>query len=216
MNGRLARGRRFVAAAFPASVVPAVLLAAALACVGATESWQEIKAGARQITSIHADFVQEKHMPILARPLVSTGTLDYRAPDSLRWEYRTPIRSILLMYGGRVRRYFQVDGRLTEDAGLNAQAFNVVVQQITQWLNGEFDRNPAFRARLAPGPRIILEPRDKAFAAMIRRIEVVLADRPGIIRSVTIYEPGDAFTRLVFRNITVNQAIDDAVFREVE
>lgn len=205
-----------MAAAFPGSVMPVVLLVAALACVGAADSWQEIKTAARQITSIHADFVQEKHMPILARPLVSTGTLDYRAPNGLRWEYLTPIRSILLMYDGRVQRYFQVDGRLTKDAGLNAQAFNVVVQQITQWLNGDFDRNPAFRARLAPGPRIILEPRDKAFAAMIQRIEVVLAARPGIIRSVTIFEPGDTFTRLEFRNIIVNHTIDDAVFREVK
>jgi len=216
LKGRLARSRRFVAAAFPALVVSAVLLAAAPACAGAADSWQEIKAAARQITSIHADFVQEKHMPILARPLVSAGTLDYRAPDDLRWEYRAPIRSILLMHNGRVRRYFQVDGRLTEDAGLNAQAFNVVVQQITQWLNGDFDRNPAFKARLAPGPRIILEPRDEAFAAMIRRIEVELSDRPGIIRSVTIFEPGDATTRLEFRNIVANPAIADVVFREAE
>jgi len=147
---------------------------------------------------------------------VSTGTLDYRAPDCLRWEYRTPIRSILLMYRGRVRRYFQVDGRLTADAGLDAGAFNVVVQQITGWLHGDFEGNAAFRARLAPGPRIILEPRDEAFAAMIRRIEVVLSDRPGVIRSVTIFEPGDATTRLEFRNIAVNAAIADAVFREAE
>ncbi len=190
--------------------------AGALLFTGAAQSWQQIRAAARQITSIHADFVQEKRMPILARPLVSTGTLDYRAPDCLRWEYRTPIRSILLMYKGRVQRYFAVDGRLTKDAGMDAEAFNVVVQQIIQWLNGDFDRNPAFTARLAPGPHIILEARDEAFRAMIRRIEVGLSDRPGVIRSVTIYEPGDAVTRLEFRNIAVNPDIPDAVFRKVE
>ncbi len=190
--------------------------AGALLFTGAARSWQQIRAAARQITSIHADFVQEKRMPILARPLVSTGTLDYRAPDCLRWEYRTPIRSILLMYKGRVQRYFAVDGRLTQDAGMDAGAFNVVVQQITQWLNGDFDRNPAFTARLAPGPRIILVPRDETFRAMIRRIEVGLSERPGVIRSVTIYEPGDAVTRLEFRNIAVNPVIPDAVFRKVE
>ena len=192
------------------------LAAGALLLTGAAQGWQQIRAAARQITSIHADFVQEKRMPILARPLVSTGTLDYRAPDCLRWEYRTPIRSILLMYKGRVQRYFAVDGRLTKDAGMDAGAFNVVVQQITQWLNGDFDRNPAFTARLAPGPRIVLEPRDEAFRAMIRRIEVGLSERPGVIRSVTIYEPGDAVTRLEFRNIAVNPDIPDAVFRKVE
>ncbi len=209
MKGRLAPGPAW------RRVVPvAALLAGALLCVAAADGWREIRDAARRITSIHADFVQEKRMPILARPLVSTGTLDYRAPDCLRWEYRTPIRSILLMYKGRVRRYFETDGRLTEDAGMDARAFNVVVQQITQWLNGDFDQNAAFKARLAPGPRIILEPRDAAFAAMVRRIEVVLSERPGVIRSVTLFEPGEASTRIEFRNITVNRPVGDDVFRK--
>jgi len=195
-------------------VLRAVLLAAALLCTGWTGSWQQIRAAAKRVNAIRADFIQKKHMSILVHPLVSTGRLDYRAPDNLRWEYLTPVSSLLLMHNGVVRRYFRIDGKLTQDAGLNTQAFNIVLQEITQWLNGQFDENPTFRARLGPGSQIVLVPRDKAFARMILRIEVNLARQPGIIRSVAIYEPGDSLTRLEFKNITVNHPINDSVFRK--
>lgn len=42
------------------------------------------------IVSLEADFVQAKHVALMSEPQVSTGHMTYRAPDYLRWEYRTP------------------------------------------------------------------------------------------------------------------------------
>ena len=43
-----------------------------------------------RLRSVQAEFVQEKHLKILTRPLVSRGTFAFQAPQSLRWEYRSP------------------------------------------------------------------------------------------------------------------------------
>ena len=195
-------------------VLSAALLITAFLCLGWADSWQGLKAGAGQVTSVKGQFVQEKHMKILSRPLVSTGILYFRVPDSLRWEYRRPVRSILLLHDGKTRRYVEKDGKLVEDATASLQSMQMVVQEITAWMSGRFDENPAFIATLAAGRRIILVPRDKSFAKLIQRIEISLSDRPGVIKSVMIYESQDSFTRLQFLNVVLNQSLDDSVFRK--
>jgi outer membrane lipoprotein-sorting protein len=194
----------------------ALFILAAMACLGWADAWQDLKDSAATVTAVQADFVQEKHMQILARPLVSMGALLFKAPDSLRWEYVAPIKSILVMHDSRIRRFVHKDGRLVEDASAGLQSMQVVIQQITQWLNGRFDENPAFSATLEPGPKIVMTPREKALAQLIQRIEIVLAEQPGVLESVTIFESEDSFTRLIFQNVTLNPRLDDTAFSIIQ
>ncbi|MBW2635607.1 MAG: outer membrane lipoprotein carrier protein LolA [Deltaproteobacteria bacterium] len=175
-----------------------LFIIAALACLGWADSWQELKSTAGTVTSVTAGFSQEKH-----------------TPNSLRWEYTRPLKSILVLHNGKTRRFVQKDGRLVEDASAGLQSMQVVVQQITQWLNGRFDENPAFEARLAAGQKIVLSPRDAAIARLIQRIEILLSNRPGVIASVTIFESEDSFTKLIFQNVVLNTPLDDALFQQV-
>jgi len=193
-----------------------ILLLTAILCIGWADSWEGLKAAAGTVTSIQAGFVQEKHMKILARPLVSEGILIFQGPDSLRWEYTHPVQSILLLHNGKTRRFVQKSGRFVEDASANLQSMQVVVQEITQWLNGRFDDNPAFAARLEPGRKIVMTPREESFARLIQRIEIFLSDRPAVIKSVMIFEGEDSFTRLEFKDVILNQKLDDALFRKVK
>jgi outer membrane lipoprotein-sorting protein len=192
----------------------AVLIMSACLSIGWGGSWKELKSAAGPIKSISAEFVQEKHLKILAHPLVSSGVFYYQAPASLRWEYRAPVRNILLMNNDRTERYVATDAGLVKEVGANLQAMQVVMEQITQWLDGRFDENPMFAANLEPGPKIVLVPKEKAFAKMIQRIELVLSNRAGIIDTVTIHETDDSFTRLVFKNVVINQPMDDSIFRK--
>jgi outer membrane lipoprotein-sorting protein len=185
-------------------------------CIGWADSWEELKSAAGTVTSVKAGFTQEKHMKILARPLVSEGVLLFQGPDSLRWEYKHPIQSILLLHNGKTRRFVQKNGNLIEDASANLQSMQVVVQEITQWLNGRFDDNPAFAARLEPGRKIVMTPRDESFARLIQRIVIILSDRPAVLKSVMIYENKDSYTKLDFKDVILNQKLDDAIFRKVK
>lgn len=189
---------------------------AAIACLGWSDSWQGLKDTAKTVNTVTADFVQEKHMKILARPLVSHGAFLFKAPESLRWEYNAPVESVLVMHKGQIRRFVNKDGQLVEDATAGLQSMQVVVQQITQWLNGRFDENPAFSATLETGPKIVLVPREKALARLIGRIEIELSEQPAVIESVTIFENEDSFTRLVFQNVTLNTRLDDATFSAIQ
>ena len=71
------------------------------------DSWGAFREASNRIASIEARFVQRKTLPILAKPFVSSGRFFYQPPGSLRWEYERPVRSVLLMYEGKVKRYLR-------------------------------------------------------------------------------------------------------------
>lgn len=192
----------------------AVAVTASL-CIGWGSTWEEIRTAAGKVTSVKAEFTQEKSMKILAHPLISTGRFYFKAPSSLRWEYRTPVRSILLIDDGRTERYVETGDGLARDAGANLQAMQAVLEQITGWLSGRFEDNPLFSSSLAPGRKIILIPKAAAFSRMIQKIELTLSDRAGVLESVTIYESSDSMTRMVFKNAVINTPLEDSLFREI-
>lgn len=201
---------------FIAPGLTALLLLAAGLCLGWADSWEGIRAAAATVNAVQADFVQEKHLPILAKPLVSTGRLYYRRPDALRWEYTAPVKSVLLMQGGEARRFVQSDQGLVEDAGVRMQAMQFVMPEISGWLSGRFQDNPLFEASLSGTNRILLVPKDEGMARFIQRIELVMAKTPGVIEEVLIFESADSFTRMVFSNTRVNPNLDDRLFQDAQ
>jgi hypothetical protein len=89
-----------------------------------------------------------------------------------------------------------------------------VLEEITRWLGGHFAEHPDFTASLEPDRKIILTPKKKAFASIIRNIELIFSDRPGVIKSVTIYEGEKSFTKIIFKNVRVNEVLKEKVFSE--
>jgi outer membrane lipoprotein carrier protein len=177
--------------------------------------WDRIRAKAINIQTISAQFVQEKHLEILIKPLISKGAFYFRAPGSLRWEYASPILSILLMHDGRIRRYIGGENGFKEDAGPGLQGMEMVLQEITRWLKGEFSHNPDYHASLEGNHKIVMVPKNKAFAKIIQRIEILLSDRPGVIETVTIYEGKTSFTKIRFRDVSINGGLTDALFESI-
>ena len=192
------------------------MVAAAVFSLGWTSTWDSIQAAADSIKTVQAEFTQEKHLPILKKPLVSTGSFAYADPGSLRWEYVQPVRSILLMHNGETRRFLESEGELVPDRSAGLQAMSVVMDQITAWLKGRFDDNPMFAAELADGGKIVLTPTAEGMAKLIRRIELQLAADPGAIDTVTIYEDENAYTRLIFENLRLNPQLEAALFQRAE
>jgi outer membrane lipoprotein carrier protein len=194
----------------------ALVLLSARLCFGWADTWEDLRASAGKITSVSAAFVQEKHMKVLVRPLISEGLLYFQAPDSLRWEYQRPIQSILITHAGETKKFIRKDGKLIADAAANTPAMQFVIEEISRWLKGRFDENPIFTATLEPGRRIVLTPNIEGLADMIQKIVLVLSDRPGVMESVMIYESEDSYTRLKFTHVELNRPLNRKLFEEIQ
>ena len=194
-------------------------LFAALMCAvpffaGWADTMEEIGDQAAGIRAVKARFVQEKHLEMLDNPLISKGELYFRAPDSLRWEYTDPVKTILLMNRDRIRQYAMGEDGMQARQGRDLEAMRVFLEQVGQWLRGGFDKNTAFAAELKKGQRVVLTPVDKNISAVIEKIELRLTDTPGVIESAFIYEDETSYTRIVFHDTRINPKIADSVFEQ--
>jgi outer membrane lipoprotein-sorting protein len=165
-----------------------------------------------RVDSVRAQFTQEKHLPILVRPLFSQGTFVFQAPGSLRWEYLSPIHSVLLMHDGRIRKFIEQNGQFVEERGLGVDSMQVVLQEITGWLDGHIADTPTFRATVQADGIIILTPKEPSFGRILNRIELRLADQSGLMESVILYEGAASLTKLIFSDAVLNEKISAATF----
>lgn len=211
---------RLYHAKIPTCGVSLVLAAMLLLCFplpGRAANWEGVRNEAAKITSINARFTQSKYMSILSKPLVSQGRFHFQAPDSVRWEYSSPVKSILLMNRDGIKRFTQGNRGLVEDAAGSLSSMQVVLKEISQWSRGRFTENEHFSATLKGGkePIIILTPKEKGMAKMISRIVISLSsDRPGVMKSVAIFENKGNHTFFSFTDVVINTPLDEALFRK--
>lgn len=165
-----------------------------------------------QLQSVQANFYQEKHLKILAQPITSRGTFAFQAPRSLRWEYLYPVRTLLLVHDGSMKKLVERDGKLVNDSGMSMDSMHLVLEEITNWLAGRFNDNPAFSATFPDESTIVLTPKDAGLAAIISRIDLHLQGRDGLIDSVIINEGPDTFTRLSFSDAVLNEPLAEKLF----
>ncbi|MBE0557032.1 MAG: outer membrane lipoprotein carrier protein LolA [Proteobacteria bacterium] len=183
------------------------------------DSWEGLRDASRTITSVEAWFVQKKSLPILAKPFVSGGRFFFQKPGSLRWEYDRPVRSVLLMHAGSVKRYLMEGKAWREEGGAPLTAMQTVLGEILNWQQGRFDANPHFQASLERGPetRVILVPKEPSWKKMIRQIELTLSrDQAGVMKSVRVVEDERSFTVLEFDQVKINRPLPASLFEKVE
>lgn len=164
------------------------------------------------LQSVQAEFTQEKNLKILVRPLVSRGVFAFQAPQSLRWEYLSPVHSVLLLHEGRMQKLIERDGRFEPDNGAGVDAMRIVLQDIGSWLDGRFTANPLFHVTRTGERTVVLIPKEQGVQAVISRIELQLGPEQGVMERVTIFEGPDNFTRLTFTNAVLNRAIPVETF----
>jgi len=182
------------------------------------DSFEQLRADSANIKTIQARFVQKKFMKILAKPLISEGRFYYVAPDSFRWEYLKPLRSVVIAYKGDTRRYIASGGKMIEDKAGGMQAMKIVLGEVTGWMSGKFDHNPSFAATLKEGTntQITLTPVGKSMSGMIEKIEITISKKAAAVKSVKIIENVNAFTQIDFIDVEINKVISSAVFQDVE
>jgi outer membrane lipoprotein carrier protein len=214
----------YLVASFPVHVrsgIGALVLVLLCSCpVVRGDDWEPLRNATASIKTLSADFVQEKHLKILVKPLVSRGRFRFAAPGSVRWEYLEPIRTATLVHRGRIQRFVfsKREGKFLQDMSATVEALRVVMEKLTGWMAGRFEQDDAFDAELSPGerPLVTLKPKSKEMSRMIERVEIQFSDRPGVVSSVKIVESPDSSTLIRFENVAVNEEIDIRLFEEIE
>jgi outer membrane lipoprotein carrier protein len=180
---------------------------------GQDRDWSRLRKAAENTRSLCAVFTQEKHLPILSAPLISRGRLFYGAPGSVRWEYMSPVKSVMLMNGDTAQVFQFSNGSWTEDFTGGVEVRHMVLSEIREWLKGRFDRAGTFTPSLSAGPpmKVTLLP-GRDLKDFLTRIELVFDSTPGVIRRVEIFEPGQGRTCIHFEDVRINTELPSGIF----
>jgi len=193
------------------------LVTMGLLCAEAVPSqdWTSLKEAFRNIRSVKAEFLQKRYLQILTKPLLSEGRFFFYISDSLRWEYLSPLRSVMLQKGNTIQIYNFSEGVWKPEMTQGIETRRMVLAEISQWFQGRFDESKAFKHVYSPGPpaRVIMFP-GEGINRFIHRIEIVLSVRPGVIDRVEIEEPGGSWTSIEFRNVEINSSFSSEVFEK--
>jgi outer membrane lipoprotein-sorting protein len=181
------------------------------------QDWKGIRKAAATVRTIETAFVQTKTLKILRKPLVSRGVMAYRRPNNLRWEYQSPLQTLLVVHDGNVQRLIKHGATWVTDSSAKLEAMKIVLGEINLWLEGDFASSKTFRPVLRPaqagkGAYVDLLPADPSLAKIISRIAITFAERPGTVGAIDIYEENEGVTHIAFENTRVDVAIPDQRF----
>jgi outer membrane lipoprotein carrier protein len=169
----------------------------------------------RSLDSLRADFVQHKSSELLLEDVESSGVFLFHAPDTVRWDYRTPDPMVVVFADDTVTTFHPSQARAQRIKISKSQRRFVRVLAGTQPLD---DLTSHFRVTLSdPGGaapyRLTLRPVDRVVEKRLQSVTLEI-DRTLFLPVIIEYrEPDGDSTRYQFSNLELNPQLDDSRFR---
>lgn len=183
--------------------------APAARCGTPQQCFARLAARQQEIRTLGARFRQTKRVALLREPLVSSGRLEYRRPDYVRWEVAEPEPLVVEIAGGRLRA--GPPGRLEPIEAVEADAAARLFRDLGAIFTAAGELVPA-RFALAPGDAdtsFILTPRDRAAARLVEAIELELDPASGAPRRTVLREANGDRTEIELSDLELNRAVHD-------
>lgn len=198
-------------------VLAALLFSTSASAAPWYQDWAGIRKAAATVKTIETHFVQTKTLKILSKPLVSRGVMAYRRPNDLRWEYQSPLQTLLVVRRGNAQRLLKHGSDWVSDSSAKLEAMKIVLGEIGLWLDGNFAASKTFKPELRPAQAgqpayVELVPIDPSLAKIISGIAIRFAERPGTVSAIDIYEGSEGVTHIAFEGSTFDAEIPDARF----
>lgn len=159
-----------------------------------------IKEKSEEVSSLHANITQEKKLALFKKPIIFTGKISLDRPDKLRWEFISPVPSVLI--------FNQTKGMKCE-LGSKPQHFDlqsdpimqIVAKQLWTWLDGDFTKlKNDYSLHLIDPQTIKIKPNDISMKKIIEWVSILFDNQSGQPLNIVIVEPGGDSTNIHFSN----------------
>ncbi|MEO8352129.1 MAG: outer membrane lipoprotein carrier protein LolA [Chthoniobacteraceae bacterium] len=151
--------------------------------------------------SLTADFTEEKTTHLLKKPIVTSGTISFSAPDKFRREVKGDNPSLTISNGSQLWIYYpnfkevelyELGGRGPLDDSIAALTAGLNFQDIEKYYRYDVVRE-------GTGHRIVLRPRSSGLKRMIRELSVFVSPQLRIERTVAELPKNDRLV-ITYRN----------------
>lgn len=176
----------------------------------------EVEAVDDKVQSFHCLFVQEKILALFDKPVVFKGELTVERPAQLRWEFVSPIPSVLIFNSDKGVRCNgnepPMHFNLSSDPVLKS-----VAEQLWLWLGGDYQSlKKSYHLKRKAALVLAITPKDEAIKKFIQSITITFNPETKQPYKVEISEAGGDRTRLQFSNYSLNPPVDEIVFNKCD
>ena len=178
---------------------------------------QKLRAEAAAITSLRCRFVQEKTLVIFSQSVRFEGSVIYRKPDALRWEYSAPVASGFAFANGKGIVWSKAGGLDSRSPLAERRELAALTEQILPWLT--FDEEKLRREYtldvLAAAPPVIrITPKNFTVRQFLASLTITFMSSGAIAEEVRIQEGSGDVTLLRFSNPVVNVRVAGELFSQ--
>ncbi len=161
------------------------------------------------VQTLQSDFVEEKHLSLLDKPIQSQGTLTFdKSAGKLRWQYQKPFVNGFLIEKDNIYRLQGV-----EKSPVRQAAGRMFLAEMVVWLTLDFEALKKNYAITTHDTEITFLPLAKEHK-VVKEITVWLDKKdPRVVTQVKMEEPSGDFILWKFSNTQLNPALSDEVFQ---
>ena len=165
------------------------------------------------ISTIVSDFEQTKHLDFLSNDIKSTGSLVFKSPDLIKWEYKTPFNYSVVFKNDKL--FINDDGNKSKiDLGSN-KTFKSLNSLIIKSIKGDMFDDGKFEIQFFNNSNhyiVKFTPKDIDIQSFIH--DFILSFDKGTLEVVEIkmMENTEDYTKIRFFDQKINVKVDEAVF----
>ena len=178
---------------------------------------QQLQDASEQTSSYTTKFSQEKHLAMLAQPVIFTGKLSLVRPDKLRWQFLSPLPSTLIFNGDKGIRC-DAEGESASFTLASDPVMKIVSEQLWSWLGGDYQKLASqYQLSTEDGATLIVSfDRDQPIADFLSQVRIRFDKKDLQPKMVEIVEKGGDFTRIFFSASRLNETLSDSLFSSCE
>ena len=167
----------------------------------------------KQLSTLSANFTQEKTSALFTDKVVQKGKLMYKSPKQLRWEYTSPKAMTVIFANGKVL--------LKNEKGTTSNPNKMLGEMgdmIINTINGSFlSENPNFNTRYYLNKSgqyvVVLKPLNKKLKAYYKSITITLNGSTYLAEKVVLTEVSGDATTIIFTDKKANASLSDSLFQ---
>lgn len=176
------------------------------------ELLEQVEKRSDEIDAFQCRFKQEKILALFANPVTFHGELTVDRPDKLRWEFHSPIPSVLVLNGERGLRCTDQVQPISFDLAADP-VLRTVAEQLWLWLGGSYKQlKETYRIKAKGEVGIEITPLESSIREYVAKISITFDPESKQPDTVEILEPGGDLTRLFFYDYSLNPGLSDQLF----
>ena len=167
----------------------------------------------KQLTTLSANFTQEKTSTLFTEKVVQKGKLSYKAPKQLRWEYTSPKAMTVIFSNGKVLLKTE-KGTTSNPNKMLGEMGNMIINTINgSFLKENSDFNTRYYKNKSGQYVVVLIPVNKRIKAYYKSISITLSNSTFLADKVVLTETNGDATTITFADKKTNATLSDSLFK---